>query len=239
MTAMGPGSLWRGFDKIGRNLHSDDGGKTWKYDEGQNPNPVQNPTGSYSGKVVGQEYIGGGSPNEQAAPPTTPPLTMGLAGYNPFPPAGLAGMSTIPGLARGGEIHSDAAEDRAQTLGILKEKNLIKRRGGRLTKFAEGGDLEEPPAKKSPRAVLMRKPLGHHAMPIPILHTTIVIATKPKPKKTAKKKKGGAIKASALPPAKGPGNGSEPPAPYRKGGHVQVPRGSGAAIRGKRFGGIY
>jgi hypothetical protein len=141
--------------------------------------------------------------------------------------------------ARGGQVHSDAAQDRAQTLRLLKEKKLIKARGGRMSKFAHGGAEDLPPPAKKPTGkagVLVRKPMGH-AMPIPVLHTTIVIAAKPTKKKAAKKK-GGAIKASALPPPKGPGNG-DPPAPYRKGGHVQAPRGSGAAVRGKRFSGIY
>jgi hypothetical protein len=101
-----------------------------------------------------------------------------------------------------------------------------KKRGG---KFSAGAAEDVPlPQKKRIRSVLVRKPPDHasmHSMPIPALHTTIVIAAKPKPKA---KKKGGILsrvgKASALPPAKGPGHGNEPPAPYKKGGHVQVPQ---------------
>lgn len=107
-------------------------------------------------------------------------------------------------------------------------------RGGKVPKrrFAAGGEAEAPPPKK--RGVLVRRP---------ILSTTIVIAPKKKSaaKKPAKKKSGGTIKASkpaALPPRRGPGNGG-PPAPFAKGGHVQTPRGSGIAQRGKQFRGIY
>lgn len=59
----------------------------------------------------------------------------------------------------------------------------------------------------------------------PVLH--IVIA--PKPKLVPKK-------ASLLPPKRGPQDGEDRP---RAHGRVQVPRGSGAAIKGKRFGGIF
>ena len=47
-----------------------------------------------------------------------------------------------------------------------------------------------------------------------------------------------AAKPAAIPPRHGPGNGG-PAAPFAKGGHVQVPRGSGIAQRGKAFRGIY
>jgi hypothetical protein len=108
-------------------------------------------------------------------------------------------------------------------------------KGGKVSKkkFATGGLEEEaPPPVRKPRAVLVRKPLGEAKAPV--ISTTIVLAKK----KPTQKKKGGALKAEALPPKRGP-EPQGPPAPFRKGGHVQVPRGSGAAIRGKRFGGIY
>lgn len=118
------------------------------------------------------------------------------------------------------------------------------RRGGRIKKFAEGGAEDVPePEKKTPREVLRRKPMG---LALPVLHTTIVIAAKPKSEKKAQKKQRGGpikpIKPEAVPPQRGPQNGSrprDPGAPFRRGGHVQVPRGSGRAIKGKRFSGIY
>jgi hypothetical protein len=60
---------------------------------------------------------------------------------------------------------------------------------------------------------------------LPVLH--IMIAAKPK--ETEKK-------ASLVPPKRGPQDHEDRP---RAHGRVQVPRGSGAAIKGKRFGGIY
>ena len=142
-------------------------------------------------------------------------------------------MYDTSAFAEGGEVHPDAAEDRKQTLGILKEKNLLPKKKA----FADGG-LEEDSAltkAKLNRAVPVRKPLGEvHAHPIPVISTTIVLSKK----KPEKKKVGGPIKAKALPPKRG-SEPSGPPSPFKKGGHVQVPRGFGAAIRGKRFGGIY
>jgi hypothetical protein len=104
------------------------------------------------------------------------------------------------------------------------------RHGGGVRAFAKGGTVAvAPPPKKS---VLVRRPA------VPVISTTIVIAKKkPEPEK---KKRGGSIrKPDAIPPSKGPDNGEPPPAPFAKGGRVQVPRGSGCATRGKRFGGIY
>jgi hypothetical protein len=75
----------------------------------------------------------------------------------------------------------------------------------------------------------------------PVISTTIVIAKKKPEKKPEKKRAGGKIQArkpAALPPRRGPANG-ETPAPFAKGGHVQSPRGSGCAERGKQFRGIY
>jgi hypothetical protein len=155
----------------------------------------------------------------------------------PIDPGGVTGITqSVPGMAGGGEVHGDAAQDRRQMLGILKEKGLVKRQ------FAEGGTA--PVAHKPLKAVLVRKPMGHppgHSMPIPVISTTIVITKhKPKGRKPVTKKRGGPIKPEALPPRKGPGNGGDwPPSPFKKGGHVQVPRGFGAAKRGKRFSGIY
>jgi hypothetical protein len=93
-----------------------------------------------------------------------------------------------------------------------------------LAGLAEGGPV--PPARGL-KSVLMRKPMG---MPVPVLHTTIVIAAKPKDAgKKPKDKKA----------AKGVIQIAKPEDRPRAHGRVQVPRGSGAAIRGKRFGGIY
>jgi hypothetical protein len=83
-----------------------------------------------------------------------------------------------------------------------------------------------------------RSVMAHHPMALPVLHTTIVIAAKPKKsdKKPEKKNLGGPPrKPQAIPPVAGPGNGERP----RPHGRVQVPRGTGAAIKGKRFGGVY
>ena len=115
------------------------------------------------------------------------------------------------------------------------------RRGGRA-RFARGGETAEDlpmPAAKPKRSVLTRKPMA-----MPVLHTTIVITPKPKSdskrKPPVKKKHGGPLKAAALPPRKGPQDDKPgPPAPFRRGGHVQVPRGSGRAERGKYFRGIH
>jgi hypothetical protein len=169
--------------------------------------------------------------------------------FNDFPEMAEAGEGAGPLLnnefgdfsemAQGGDVHADAEQDRRQTLGILKEKNLIKKkaRGGKSFAAGAAENLPEPPLRK-PKAVLVRKPAALGAHPVPVISTTIVLSKK---KPGSKKKKGGAMKAEALPPKRGPanGNGTWPPSPYRKGGHVQVPRGSGAAIRGKRFGGIF
>jgi hypothetical protein len=123
----------------------------------------------------------------------------------------------------------------------------LMRRGGRVRGFARGGHAAEElpePVPKAPRAVLTRRP-----MHIPIIATTIIIAKKkptakrPVAKKVVAKKRGGALKPNAIPPKRGPGNGNVatpvPPTPCAKGGHVQVPRGSGIAQRGKRFRGIF
>jgi len=106
------------------------------------------------------------------------------------------------------------------------------RRGGATRKAFGGVAEEEPLPEKKPKGVLLRRPM-------PVLHTTIVIATKKKPPE--KKKSGGTIKAkkpNAIPPRRGP-TPMGPPAPFAKGGHVQVPKGSGCASKGKRFRGIF
>jgi len=125
----------------------------------------------------------------------------------------------------------------------------LMRQGGRVRGFARGGhaaeELPPSPPPRAARAVLTRRP-----MHIPIIATTIIIAKKkptakrPVAKKVvAKRRAGGALKPHAIPPKRGPGNGNiatpVPPAPCAKGGHVQVPRGSGIAQRGKRFRGIF
>ena len=114
--------------------------------------------------------------------------------------------------------------------------------------FARGGRFADSglgTVRRSPREALLGPPHGlPHGMPIPILHTTIVIAAKPKPEKkkpeAKKKAEGGVVRPKRpdlIPPRRGPQDGMEVrPRPH---GRVQVPRGSGAAIRGKRFGGIY
>ena len=105
------------------------------------------------------------------------------------------------------------------------------RKGGRVKRaFAAGGEVEAPP-KPAKKGVLVRRPV-----------IAIVITPHGKPgEKPEKKARGGTIhprKPEALPPKRGP-ESSGPPSPFKKGGHVQVPRGFGAAERGKRFRGIY
>jgi hypothetical protein len=99
--------------------------------------------------------------------------------------------------------------------------------------FAEGGPVEPvEPAPQGLKSALVRRPV---AVPV----TTIVITAKPKkPEKKTTKKAGGGVypKTQLLPPKRGPQNHEDRP---RAHGRVQVPRGSGAAIKGKRFGGIY
>lgn len=100
-------------------------------------------------------------------------------------------------------------------LGALDETDLM----------AKGGPVPEKP----------------HSMPIPVLH--IAIIAKPKGKPPLKRSMGGDIPQSerrprrphAIPPIAGP-ESSGARLPH---GRVQVPKGSGAAIRGKRFGGVF
>lgn len=139
----------------------------------------------------------------------------------------LMGMTEL-GWARGGEVHGDAAQDREQMLGILREKKLIKKKGGRA-EFAKGGitDLPEPPKKIPGKDVLRRAPLGHALLPV--LHTTIVIGVSPKKgkKKGEKKADGGRLETSPDFPDTPP---RKPRAiPPRRG---KTPRGVGKALRG-------
>lgn len=98
---------------------------------------------------------------------------------------------------------------------------------GSLSPLSEDGMAKGGPVKKA-----------HGIAAIPVLH--VMIAAVPKGKKKAM---GGNIpqserkplKPKAVPPLAGPQYGGRP-LPH---GRVQVPRGSGAAIKGKRFGGIY
>jgi hypothetical protein len=89
------------------------------------------------------------------------------------------------------------------------------RRGGKVKGFARGGDVAEPAApSKKKRAVLVRKPA------VPVITIALI------KKKPTAKRSGGKLE--------------EPPAPYKKGGRVQVPRGSGAAQRGRgQFKGVF
>jgi hypothetical protein len=135
----------------------------------------------------------------------------------------------------------DVAFDPSEDMNMVESD----RRGGmigRKRKFAAGGEMEDAIPRKPPkREVLHRRP---------VISTTIVIAKKPPGREESrsareepeKKARGGSIQArkpAAVPPRRGPGNGDGPPSPYRKGGRVQVPRGSGVAQRGKRFSGIF
>lgn len=140
----------------------------------------------------------------------------------------LLGMTDL-GWAKGGEVHEDAAQDREQTLGILREKKLIRKKGGRA-EFAKGGlpDAPEPPKKIPGKDVLHRAPLGHAL--VPVLHTTIVIGVTPKKgkgKKAEKKADGGRIETAPNFPDTPP---RRPRAiPPRRG---KTPRGVGKALRG-------
>lgn len=137
-------------------------------------------------------------------------------------------MIGLSGWAKGGEVHGDAAQDREQMLGILREKKLIKKRGGRA-EFAKGGlpDLPEPPEKIPGKDVLHRAPLGHALLPV--LHTTIVIGLAPKKgrKKGENKAEGGRLETAPNFPDTPP---RRPHAiPPRRG---KTPRGVGRALRG-------
>lgn len=193
---------------------------------------------------------------EEAATGTLP-SQLQLPGEVPGAPYPGEWSTEIPGAAlaaaeegyyaRGGPVHGDAAQDRQQMLGILKEKKLIKKARGGFASGAADEALPSPPLKKG-KSPLLRKPPKRA---VPAIAIIITASKKPPGKEGGRKKaKGGKIvlaesqldksarKPRAVPPVHGPGNGDQY-APYKKGGHVQVPRGSGAAVKGKRFSGIY
>lgn len=174
----------------------------------------------YDGVVVGATQITNSSLND-ASPATEAPLPTS---YMPSP----AMTTPVSGLASGIADTTGAGAAASDLNLALQDPAMLG--------LAEGGPI--PPVRDR-RAVLTRKPIG----PVPVLHTTIVIAAKPKEKKPEKKAMGGnlkqadrrPLKPNAIPPLRGPQDGGRP-LPH---GRVQVPRGSGAAIRGKRFGGIF
>jgi len=156
------------------------------------------------------------SPMEDLGPQPGPDMPLGASGY------GLPTPQYEPPSDYATQSPDYVMQDEPDE--PMAEGGKVKKR-----KFAAGGEMAEPVVKKPMgRAVLVRRP-----RPVPVVSTTIVLKKKPD-----KKKKGGPLKAEALPPKRGP-EPQGPPAPFKKGGHVQVPRGFGAAERGKRFGGIY
>ncbi|HXA25586.1 MAG TPA: hypothetical protein VNW90_25185 [Acetobacteraceae bacterium] len=230
------------------NVISRDGGKTWVDSQTQKP---------YHDVVVNQTQIDPGSSLTSAAPATTPPAQTGLG-------SALAGSAdtntTTPNLM--GPTFAAGQEKRLQQ-GLIPRgpagafapgwdeklgKNTLQGTtptaaptdswfAGAPGDFGgEFGEATTPFQKGGP--VASPEPLAHK-MPIPVLHTTIVIAGKPKQddKKPTKKAGGGVYpKTQLLPPKRGPQDHEDRP---RAHGRVQVPRGSGVAIKGKRFGGIY
>ena len=123
--------------------------------------------------------------------------------------------------AKGG-VHEDAAEDRQQMLGILKEKGLTKSKGGRG--FAKGGaSADDMPSKAIPgKSVLRRAPHGKIALPV--MH--IMIAAIPKHKGEGKAR-GGTI---TIPPERQETRARRPAeVPPVRG---KTPRGVGKALRG-------
>ena len=174
--------------------------------------------------------------NSNASPPTMKQMGQYLSGQNDY--GGYSGVEPNGAPSVGPPATTSENYDPSQ------DENYIEaaRRGGvigRKRRFAGGGDLEDAIPRKPPgREVLHRRP---------IISTTIVIAKKPPAsekgdKKPEKKAHGGPIQArkpAAVPPRRGPADGDGPPAPFRKGGRVQAPRGSGIAQRGKRFSGIF
>lgn len=180
------------------------------------------------------------------APPAPPTPTVPL----PEVTTGTANRLQMGVDSRGNNIHSiDGGKTWIDEAGVAATGPVYNqtdiggamRKGGRARGFGgkEMAAAIEPPAPAK-KGVLTRRP-------VPVISTTIVIAPKKaKPKAAAKpekKRRGGKIhprKPNAVPPDHGPGNGDTgPPAPYRKGGRVQAARGSGAAIRGRSFSGIY
>lgn len=229
LAGSGPSNLLMANGSRGGPISSTDGGKTWTDSNGRPDTPIS----GFSGITdIGNP---GAVPVNSVTGLSYPSATYGTAATPRAAPA-----SQPPADVGGSDLSAEELSS------ALFDENLGFQRGGRVKKFAEGGDLLPP--KKSPRAVLLRKPAGH-PMAIPVLHTTIVIAATPKKKKgkkksaekkpPEKKKFGGSVtprKPHAIPPERGPQDHEDRP---RAHGRVQVPRGSGAAIKGKRFGGIY
>jgi hypothetical protein len=80
------------------------------------------PSGSIFSQILGGALAGAGA--------------AGGLGWKPFGREGGAvrmqpgGIASVGRYADGGKVHADASADRAQMLGILREKRLIKARGG-------------------------------------------------------------------------------------------------------------
>ena len=235
-----PGGLRMGTaNSQSGNVISYDGGKTWVDQQTHQP--------WTGGLVANQTQIAPGSSLTDATPATTPPpavpQTQGAIDTttttNVLGPAFMADQQKRldQGLIRRG-TPSDPAPGWDEKLGkntgaVSDDSFMDPYYGSDDYGMAEGGPV--PPKK----GVLLRKPQGLAA--VPVLHTTIVITPTKKGEKKppAKKKEGGVIKPAKpnlLPPEHGPTPYGERP---KKHGRVQVPRGFGAAIKGKRFGGIY
>jgi hypothetical protein len=162
------------------------------------------------------------------AGPAYNPTNIGTVGGGGAPTGGFASGDF------GGEFSGNAGSNMSGA-GQLEDLGSAGDFGG---EFAKGGMVKPKVPKK---AILLRRPGGK--MAIPVISTTIVIA-RHKPEKKGEKKAHGGVKLEprkpeAIPPKHGPGNGDVEGAPFRKGGRVQVPRGSGIAQRGKRFSGIF
>jgi hypothetical protein len=175
------------------------------------------------------------------------PQTEDVSGRNPDQPTGFNPAQLDPSLNPSSESLAATLPADAPDLVNLPNEHSgssmdpLLDTGGFAT--GGGGDDTDGLAGGGPvpaKRVLLRKPAGKAlGMPLalPVLHTTIVIAPKAAGKKKAAK--GDVIQArkpGLLPPRDGPGGGEGRPKAH---GRVQVPRGSGAAIKGKRFGGIY
>jgi hypothetical protein len=226
-----------------------DGGKTWV--DQQTHKPFEN-----AGAVANQTQIDPGSSLVSATPATTPPpVPSGLGaadtstGANSLGPAFTADQQKRldAGLIRRGpagayapgwddKLGRNTAGPDLYNLPMQDNSSmdLALQPGG--FGLAEGGPVPPAEPPRGLKSVLVRKPLG---MPVPVLHTTIVIAAKPKDAKKGKDKKAkqaGGVLLPAKPQLLPPRDHEDRPRPH---GRVQVPRGSGAAIKGKRFGGIY
>jgi hypothetical protein len=180
--------------------------------------------------------------NSNASPPTMKQMGQYLSSQSDY--SGGDVNNVEPNLSRPAGPQDRSPAITSENYDPSEDMNYIEeaRRGGvigRKRRFAGGGDLEDAVSRKPPgREVLHRRP---------VISTTIVIAKKPPASekgdaKPGKKARGGPIQArrpAAVPPRRGPADGAGPPAPFRKGGRVQAPRGSGIAQRGKRFTGIF